>query len=450
MHKKQLGQFALTILCATFLLAAAVLGYGRSGGHRSAHAAPANPTPAATGTTTPGAPPAFPSTWPQYRLDDAHTGVLYQPGAPSYHWTSHVNDSLFTDTTVGNGLLYVGSIKGDVYAFDARTGAVRWRYQTENWIMTHPIVADGRVFVATGNRYYQPQRHWDPTTAFRGSGKNAVYALDAATGRLIWRFVTRAGNMPTPVYSDGVLYLVGGDRMVYAFDAKTGWLRWELPIPSIDSMSSPVLSGNLLVFGGGYPNALYAVNIQTHQLQWVQPTPGTGGLTDAPPTIANGSIYITAFSSRGLKNGADRAYEYAIRLADGKMLWVSALGTGKKVKDNTGGATEVVNGVLYFGHPELGSFLALSAATGKVLWRFTMKAAVKGGAAVVAGKVYFAGSTGILYALNAANGKEIAARKLNGKVVPGGVTVVGTTLYVPTRTGYLYAIPLADLGSSAS
>ena len=73
---------------------------------------------------------------------------------------------------VADGIVYVGSFDGRVYAVDAAIGGERWRFDTGNVVFSSPKVADGTVYV--------------------GSHSGAMYALDAADGELDWRFADRS------------------------------------------------------------------------------------------------------------------------------------------------------------------------------------------------------------------------------------------------------------------
>ena len=62
---------------------------------------------------------------------------------------------------VVGGVIFVGSLDGKVYALNAATGALIWSYTTGDWVASSPAVVGGVVYV--------------------GSGDGKVYALNAAT-----------------------------------------------------------------------------------------------------------------------------------------------------------------------------------------------------------------------------------------------------------------------------
>ena len=51
------------------------------------------------------------------------------------------------------------------------------------------------------------------------SSDNHVYALDASTGNLLWRYETGDDVSSSPVVADGVVYVRSNDNYVYAIGA---------------------------------------------------------------------------------------------------------------------------------------------------------------------------------------------------------------------------------------
>src|SRR5439155_26419178 len=74
-----------------------------------------------------------------------------------------------------------------VYAFNRANGQLLWTRVLDHIVMTQPLVAGNRIVVGSGNNYMRanPVRDW--RTVIRGTGSNAIYALDAATGAVLWR-----------------------------------------------------------------------------------------------------------------------------------------------------------------------------------------------------------------------------------------------------------------------
>jgi outer membrane protein assembly factor BamB len=81
--------------------------------------------------------------------------------------------------------VYVGSDDGNVYALNAKTGALRWSYAAASYVLTcSPAVANSVVYA--------------------GSYAGPLVALNALTGALLWSGSNIEGSSPTVV--GGVVY----------------------------------------------------------------------------------------------------------------------------------------------------------------------------------------------------------------------------------------------------
>ena len=52
-----------------------------------------------------------------------------------------------------NGVVYVGSYDGYVYALNASNGTLLWRYLTGNGVYSSPVVVNGVVYVGSLDDY---------------------------------------------------------------------------------------------------------------------------------------------------------------------------------------------------------------------------------------------------------------------------------------------------------
>src|SRR5439155_22971134 len=79
-------------------------------------------------------------------------------------------DFFLSSPVVSDGVVYFGSSDTNVYALDAATGAVKWKFKTAEVVHSSPALANGTLFVGSWDTY--------------------LYALDAASGKEKWRFKT--------------------------------------------------------------------------------------------------------------------------------------------------------------------------------------------------------------------------------------------------------------------
>jgi outer membrane protein assembly factor BamB len=106
---------------------------------------------------------------------------------------------------VANGVVYIGSGEG-VFALNASTGKQLWKYRMSRVSNPSPAVANGVVYV--------------------GSDDHNVYALNAKTGAPLWSYAT-GGAVATATVADGVVYIgstftIAPFGRVYAFGLKQG------------------------------------------------------------------------------------------------------------------------------------------------------------------------------------------------------------------------------------
>jgi polyvinyl alcohol dehydrogenase (cytochrome) len=130
--------------------------------------------------------------------------------------------------TYAGGRVFVGSPGGKVYSLDAATGCIHWYLDVGAPVRAAIMVADKAAFFGDGNAF--------------------VWAVDAATGKQLWK--TKADNFPvarmtsSPVYYEGKLYVgvasgeeAAGSVPAYecckfrgslvALDASTGKQIWK-------------------------------------------------------------------------------------------------------------------------------------------------------------------------------------------------------------------------------
>jgi quinohemoprotein ethanol dehydrogenase len=133
----------------------------------------------------------------------------------------------------------------------------------------------------------------------------------------------------TPLAVDGVLYFTGSHAAVYAVDAASGKLEWKFDPETWKhnagklTMMLPINRGAAYadgrVFSGTLDGRLIALDAKTGALLWsTQTVPETGGktITGAPRTF-NGKVIIGNAGS----DGGERGYVTAYDAATGRQVW---------------------------------------------------------------------------------------------------------------------------------
>jgi|GEM_PF-1759547 len=333
---------------------------------------------ATTDSVTVGAPSTGPGPGPtdwatfgfdpqQHRVNPTETTIgTGNVGTLGTHWTRQVfaPDKVTGAIYEANGVAYVGTVHGVIYALDPHTGAIVWMYQSYGSVYESPTLANGLVYFSTVNNSNE------------GVVGNYAFALDARNGALIWARALPNGSgwdSPTVVGSRVIVEeankeAVSGGEI--AFDALTGVTDWSFATPygiwapgTVDPSGTTLYqdTGNPCsstgVPGDGCSGSLLAVNIATGTYTVLDHFPDVSGDDDVPtaPAYDNGNLYI------GSKNG----YEYSVRASDGHINW--SYNTGSAGDLGIFSSAIVANNEVIFGGGDR-LMHALNETTGALLW----------------------------------------------------------------------------------
>ncbi len=396
------------------------------------------------------------------------TGIVYSldAGTGCVHWSFKAETGVRTAITVARltktrSAAFFGDMKAGVYAVDADTGELIWKVRVEDHptarITGAPKLFEGRLYVpvasseegAGGNPKY-------PCCTFRGS----VVALDAATGRQIWKTYTIT-DMPQQTSPNRWEPAGGGVWSSPTIDPK----RHALYATTGDAYTEPAAKTT---------DAIMAMDLDSGKIQWVaQGTENDAWLAgcsaknptgncpanlgpdqdfSASPilkTLPNGRRILVA----GQKSGNVWAYDPDRK---GAVVWRAAL-TGNTTefggKIVWGGAAD--DQAAYFGLGP-GGIAAVQLREGERKWFTPLEpspamarhAGQDGPLTAIPGVVFSGGWDGVLRALSSADGhvlweydtvhdydtvNGVAAR--GGSMGAAGPVIVGGTLF--TGSGYI-------------
>ncbi len=370
---------------------------------------------------------------------------------------------LFSAESPGpNGLAVVGdrvygATDAAAFALSAETGRILWRHfivtEVDRYIDVAPQVAGGTVYVSTTG---QPP-----------NGRGHLYALDAATGKLLWKLDTIKGpwRFPLEAGGGGAWYAPGVDGnevfwgtanplpwggtrkrpngaafeglalytdSLLAVDGGTGKLLWydqvtPHDVRDYDFQLSPILgrAGDTpAVFGAGKGGIVIAWDRATHKRIWqtevgihrndkgplptrrVSVCPGLFGGVLTPMAYAEGKLFVPVVDL--CMQGSAYGYE--------PFEKVDVSGRGR------------------------GELVALDAATGKPVWTRRLAQPDFSCATVAGGVVFTATFDGKVYAFDTTNGATLWSSSVRAGInaclsVAGGTLLVGAG--VPTDGGVL-------------
>lgn len=171
----------------------------------------------------------------------------------------------------GVRLLVFGSKDTDdsVYAVNASTGALVWRYRTAT-VKDADVGAPPAISVPGRNGF------GDGVVYVTGKDK-VVYALDFTTGKLIWKHGLAAGTNSSKGDLAGAALVgnqlyVGSDSGVYALNASTGTQVWHV-LPQATFYATPSVtgpSGQQVILIGSNEGNLYALNRANGATLWTR------------------------------------------------------------------------------------------------------------------------------------------------------------------------------------
>jgi outer membrane protein assembly factor BamB len=192
------------------------------------------------------------------------------------------------------------------------------------------------------------------------------------------------------------------------------------------------------VFIGSCAGTFYAFDKQTGQRRWSYDIHKDGDQTSfhGNPLVTDDSIIIGT-------DGQGAGHVYAFERATGKVRWKYAVARG--IPGNFGATTDILRSganayVLTIGD----ELICLDIKTGQQVWSFQSsfardKFAWSRRPAVAAGRVFFGGVDGVLYALDAKSGKELWKRDF-GSRISVHLTSFGDALYLGTASGHFYRV----------
>jgi alcohol dehydrogenase (cytochrome c) len=328
-----------------------------------------------------------------------------------------------------SGSRLFGATDTTVFALDAATGKRLWSRRLvtrfEQFIAITPVVDRGRVYVST--------------QGFVPGGRGALYALSAATGRIVWRFQTirlpwahpaasggggawypvsidehgnvyagisnpdpwggsrafpNGGLFPGPaLYSDSLVVLDGASGHLLWYDQVT-----PHDVRDYDFQTSPILAtvgGRRAVFGAGKGGRVIAWDRTTHRRLWSRAVGlhlnDLGPLPVRPETVCPGLLggVLTPMAY-----AAGRLFVPVVELCSQESAVTSKNAFARPPSQGKG------------------TIYALDAATGKTAWAAHLGSAPFGCATVARDAVIVPTYDGRVVALAAADGRTLWSTRL--------------------------------------
>ena len=275
----------------------------------------------------------------------------------------------------------------DMYAYHAESGRPLWEFHP-----TNGYGPGGFLGQAWGDH------------VFAGSPSGSIYAVDATTGREIWRAPVET-NGQTSVFepvTNGEFVLSGYTKFtspnsggVVAVDAATGKERWRFRFPApVDRTlaaywaGGPVLTKDLAIASSG-DGQVWGLDLRSGAVRWTLPP--LSGPIEGIITETRREVRSLAVEQGRLVVGSLTGYIVAYDLATQREVWRVENGRLGSIsfEDFTAG-----NGMVYV--PYVSGFVfAIDVGTGTVVWRTQdYKQGLAWPPAIAGDRVIFSGGSG--------------------------------------------------------
>ena len=473
------------IVAALLTLAVALAGCGGSSSSSNGGASPASPAHA---TAVGNAPPEWAENtdaWPAHNYDLANTRATTNTPINS-RTVSKLNvkwrfafkgASAFgvfaSAPIVLNGSVYLQDLNSNVYALNRSTGKLRWRHT-----FNKPSIGPNGLAYGYGRVY--------------GATERIAFALDPATGKLIWSRKLIRNNregidMAPQVYDNTVIvstvpgnglssfYEGGALGVVWALDAATGKAKWKFNTisdgarlwgtakvnsggglwypPSVDSKGRVFLSvanpaplyGTPRFPNGSsrpgpdlYTNSLVALDGHTGRVLWFrQAVPHDVRDYDLMIPAIVTTLPVGGISTEVVLVAGKMGKVYAYRARDGRHLWTRSVG---RHQNNTGPLPRKVVTVYPGDTGGVETPMALAAKRLFVPWLDLPSRASATGlpGGLTGGGPSLRSGRGGFTAFDAASGKVLWQHKLPSMDF-GAATVANDVVFTSDYAGTLYA-----------
>ncbi|MCA0904271.1 PQQ-binding-like beta-propeller repeat protein [Qipengyuania aquimaris] len=328
---------------------------------------------------------------------------------------------------IGGGKLFAMGTDGRVSAFDARSGARQWTYQSQLSDDTRPSAFGGGVSYSAGK-------------VFGTDGAGNVFALDAQTGAEQWKVKPGGPLRGSPTLAFDNVFVMTQDNLLYALNAADGSLQWDesgsTTMAGVFGVAAPA-AGQGTVVAGYTSGELIAYRYENGRSLWADALARTsistqvGALSDidADPIIDNGRVYALG------QGGRMAAYE----LVTGQRLWELNV---------AGISTPAIAGEWIFALTDDARLISIQRSSGKVRWltqmpRYENEEKKKNpifwqGPVLAGGQLWAVNSNGEIWRISTGEGSATMFTELDEAISLPPV-VANETLYVLDDSGTITA-----------
>ncbi|MCE3273100.1 MAG: hypothetical protein K0S57_3497 [Ramlibacter sp.] len=324
-------------------------------------------------------------------------------------WTARIGKVDFPLVVAVNGsTAMVASSDGAVIALEADTGRELWRAS-----------AGAPLAAGVGS---------DGTLAAVVTRNNDLVVLSA--GKELWRQKLNALSYTPPLVAGARVFVLGGDRTISAYDGATGWRLWTQQRqgePLVLRQPGVLLAvRDTLVVGQG--GRLSGLNPLNGTARWDAPIATARGINDVERLVD-----LVGGVSRVDDSVCVRAFQAAVGCVDttvGRTVWTQRAGGTQGIGGDAAGL---------FGTESAGTVVGWRRDNGQRTWTNDTLLHRGVGAPLALGRSVVVGDGfGFVHLLSREDGTLLNRLATDGSAIATAPAAAGNTLVVVTRNGGVY------------
>jgi eukaryotic-like serine/threonine-protein kinase len=292
--------------------------------------------------------------------------------------------------------ILVGSYDHNLYSIQAADGKLNWKYATEAGVVTRPAAYDGNIFF--------------------GSEDFRLHVISNRTGKMIWTYSTDGRVRSSPRIAEGHVFFGSDDQRLHAVNLASGRPVWRFETTS-PVRSTPFVDHEM-VYVGSESGDFYALDFRG-EVKWH--FKAKMGVTSSP-WVADGVAFFCSLDSS----------LYALDARSGWVIWRYRMGKGSV------SSPCLSEGTLFAGSAD-GNIYAIDARTSKELWRFKTDHQVGSSPVIYKDALYCGSADGNLYCLEYQTG-HLRWKFTTKGAITGAPLVYDDIIYVGSSDHFLYAL----------
>ena len=312
-------------------------------------------------------------------------------------WTLETADEIRGSALYNRGIVYFGSYDHHLYAVNAETGKIVWKYQTDGGIVSRPAITEDSVFI--------------------GSEDSRLHVLSSRSGSLLWTYYTKGPIRSSPFVAHGHVFIGSDDMSLHAVNINGGRGIWQ--IDTIGEIRSTPFVTQEEIYAGNESGEFYCTDFRGG-IKWRYKA--KRAITSSA-VVGDGMVFFCSLDS----------YIYCLDAKSGYFIWRFKMDKGSI------SSPSIAENLLYTGAID-GNIYCVNTNNAKEVWRFETENQVTGSPIVREDELYCGSVDGNLYCLDRQTG-QLRWKFNTGQPITGTPSIGGDRIFIGSTDKLLYALP---------